>query len=315
MKTNTDFAKQVSRYISEYLPHERNASPNTILSYRDVFVQFIEYMKDENGIKVERLKLDLFNKCNVISFLDYLINKKDCSIRTRNQRLAVIRSFAVWLQYTEVGRMEQWQKICSIPVMKDTDKKLNYLSVEAMELLLAQPKAATPMGIRHLAILSLMYETGMRVQELADLTIDSVRLEVEPYTIRIVGKGRKTRIVPLFNSIVGILQSYIKSEQRIMDNVPKQHPLFYNSRKEKLTRAGITYILKTYADAARKINADLIPKQISCHTLRHSKAMHLLQAGVNLVYIRDLLGHVSIETTEIYARAAVSYTHLTLPTT
>ena len=303
MDTHTDFAKQVSRYISEYLPYERNVSPNTILSYRDVFVQFIEFMRDKKRIKVEKLKLESFTKDNVLSFLDYLIIERDCSIKTRNQRLAVMKSFSVWLQYVDVGRMEQWQKIHSIPTMKDIGKKLNYLTLDGIKLLLEQPDSDTLKGQRHLAILSLMYETGMRVQELADLTIDSVRLEVEPYTIRIVGKGRKVRIVPLFKNVVEILRTYIKNMQHVLSNAPVQHPLFYNAKGDKLTRAGITYILKTYSDLARKKNQELIPDIISCHVLRHSKAMHLLQAGVNLVYIRDLLGHVSVETTAIYARA------------
>lgn len=303
MDTHTDFAKQVSRYISEYLPYERNVSPNTILSYRDVFVQFIEFMRDKKRIKVEKLKLESFTKDNVLSFLDYLIIERDCSIKTRNQRLAVMKSFSVWLQYVDVGRMEQWQKIHSIPTMKDIGKKLNYLTLDGIKLLLEQPDPDTLKGQRHLAILSLMYETGMRVQELADLTIDSVRLDVEPYTIRIVGKGRKVRIVPLFKNVVEILRAYIKNMQHVLSNAPVQHPLFYNAKGDKLTRAGITYILKTYSDLARKKNQELIPDTISCHVLRHSKAMHLLQAGVNLIYIRDLLGHVSVETTAIYARA------------
>lgn len=303
MDTNTDFAKQVSRYISEYLPYERNVSPNTILSYRDVFVQFIEFMRDKKKIKVEKLKLESFTKDNVLSFLDYLISERGCTVKTRNQRLAVMKSFSLWLQYVDVGRMEQWQKIHSIPAMKDIGNKLNYLTLDGIKLLLEQPDTGTLKGQRHLAILSLMYETGMRVQELADLTIDSVRLDVEPYTIRIVGKGRKVRIAPLFKNVVDILRTYIKGVHHILSNAPVQHPLFYNARGDKLTRAGITYILKTYSDLARKKNQELIPNVISCHVLRHSKAMHLLQAGVNLIYIRDLLGHVSVETTAIYARA------------
>lgn len=302
MRTDTDFAKQISRYLSEYLPHERNVSSNTILSYRDAFVQYVEFMREKKGIKVEKLRLENFTKDNVLCFLNHLTDEKHCSVKTRNQRLAVIKSFSTWLQYVEVGRMEQWQKIRSIPAMRDMERKLNYLTLEGVKLLLEQPDANTPKGQRHLAILALMYETGMRVQELADLTVDSVRLDVEPYTIRFVGKGRKTRIVPLFKSIVDILRIYLKSEQHVLKSASIQHPLFYNTRGERLTRAGITYILKTYSDLARKKNKGIIPGRISCHMLRHSKAMHLLQAGVNLVYIRDLLGHVSIETTEIYAR-------------
>lgn len=166
MRTNTDFAKQISRYLSEYLPHERNVSPNTILSYRDTFVQYIEFMRDKKGIKVEKLRLEAFTKDNVVCFLNHLIDEKHCSINTRNQRLAVMKSFSTWLQYVEVGRMEQWQKIHSIPAMRNMERKLDYLTLGGIKLLLEQPDANTPKGQRHLAILSLMYETGMRVQEL-----------------------------------------------------------------------------------------------------------------------------------------------------
>lgn len=302
MRTDTDFAKQLSRYLSEYLPYERNVSPNTILSYRNAFVQYIEFMRDKKGIKVEKLRLENFTKDNVLCFLNHLTDEKHCSAKTRNQRLAVMKSFSTWLQYVEVGRMELWQKIRSIPAMRDMERKLNYLPLEGVKLLLEQPDANTPKGQRHLAILALMYETGMRVQELADLTVDSVRLDVEPYTIRIVGKGRKTRIVPLFKSIVDILRIYLKSEQHVLKSASIQHPLFYNIRGERLTRAGITYILKTYSDLARKKNKEIIPGRISCHAGRHSFATLCLTAGIDIYTTSQLLGHTTIRHTQRYAQ-------------
>jgi site-specific recombinase XerD len=199
--------------------------------------------------------------------------------------------------------MEQWQKILTIKAMRTEGTTLNYLSAEGVKLLLAQPDTTTRNGRRHLAILSLMYETGARVQEMADLTVDSVRISHEPYTIRLYGKGRKARIVPLLaKEQVEILRGYME-EYHLDESGKGASPLFFNNRHEKLTREGISYILATYANLARKVSPDLIPERISCHSLRHSRAMHLLQAGVNLIYIRDLLGHVSIQTTDIYARA------------
>jgi site-specific recombinase XerD len=198
--------------------------------------------------------------------------------------------------------MEQWQGILSIQAVRIVKKELNYLTVEGIKLLLAQPDITTWNGRRHLAILSLMYDTGARVQEIADLTVDCVRITHEPYTIRLFGKGRKARIVPLVKEQVNILRNYM-NENRLNDSSKSSSPLFFNNRGEKLTREGISYILSTYANLARREQPDLIPSRLSCHSLRHSKAMHLLQAGVNLVYIRDILGHVSIQTTDIYARA------------
>lgn len=302
MITTTDFAKYLSRFLSEYLPHERNVSPNTILAYRDTFVQFIDFMKSERKMGINRLSLKDMSRDNVIGFINWLATTQHCSPSTRNCRLATIRSFCSYLQYEVVGMMEQWQNILSIKCIKTETKALNYLTVEGIKLLLAQPDTTTWKGRRHLAILSLMYDTGARVQELADLKVDSVRINSEPYTIRLFGKGRKARIVPLMKEQVIILRQYME-ENNLNDSNKVSYPLFYNSRHEKLTREGITYILSLYADLARKEAPHLIPSRLSCHSLRHSRAMHMLQAGVNIVYIRDILGHVSIQTTDVYARA------------
>lgn len=302
MTTTTDFAKHLSRFLSEHLPHERNVSPNTIASYRDAFVQFIDYMKGEKGISLDRLGLRHLTRNNVLGYLKWILDVRKCSPATRNYRMAAIHSFCRYLQYAVIDMMEQWQKIFTIKAMRSEGTTLNYLSAEGIKLLLAQPDPTTRNGRRHLAILSLMYGTGARVQEMADLMVDSVRISHEPYTIRLYGKGRKARIVPLVKEQVRILREYME-ENHLDDSSKGASPLFFNNRHEKLTREGISYILTTYADLARKESPDLIPERISCHTLRHSRAMHLLQAGVNLVYIRDLLGHVSIQTTDIYARA------------
>ena len=172
------------------------------------------------------------------------------------------------------------------------------LCITSME----QPDVETYSGRRHLAILALMYDSGARVQELIDLTPESVRIEHTPYTIRLIGKGRKSRIVPLVRKQVDVLKAYMV-ENNLFSPERYRHPLFFNSRGEKLTRAGVVYILNKYVREAHQQNPKLVPLGISCHSLRHSKAMHLLQAGINIVYIRDILGHVSIQTTEIYARA------------
>ena len=207
-----------------------------------------------------------------------------------------------YLQYEEIHHLDEWQRILSIKAMKDEKKSINYLTAEGVKLLLDQPDITTRNGRRNLSLLALMYDTGARVQEIIDLTPESIKTESKPYTIRLFGKGRKSRVVPLMEEQLVILKRYM-DENHLYENYKLKHPLFFNSRNEKLTRPGVTYILKTYAGMAKQVNPVLVPDNISCHTLRHSKAMHLLQAGVNLVYIRDLLGHVSTQTTEIYARA------------
>jgi integrase/recombinase XerD len=302
MTTTTDFAKYLSRFLSEHLPHERNVSRNTIVSYRDAFVQFIDFMKNEKNIPLERLSLKHLDRDNVIAYLRWLVDERKSSAATRNYRLAAIHSFCKYLQYEVIDKMEQWQKILTIKVLRTEVKAPKYLSIEGIKLLLEQPDRSSWKGRRHLAILSLMYDTGARVQEIADLTVDSVRISSEPYTVRLFGKGRKARIVPLVKEQTNILRLYME-ENHLNDSRKSAEPLFYNNRHEKMTREGISYILSTYVSMVRKISPELIPERLSCHSLRHSRAMHLLQAGVNLVYIRDILGHVSIQTTDIYARA------------
>jgi len=146
-----------------------------------------------------------------------------------------------------------------------------------------------------------MYDTGARVQEIADIVLSDVRLE-SPATIMLKGKGGKARIVPLMERTAALLRKYIDS---FFPNLKaaSSYPLFVNHKREKLTRSGIAYILDKYVNMARDNAADTLPDKITPHVLRHSKAMHLLQSGVNLVYIRDLLGHAALKTTEIYARA------------
>lgn len=149
-------------------------------------------------------------------------------------------------------------------------------------------------------MLALMYDSGCRVQELIDLNPSMVRLE-PPCTVKLIGKGKKARIVPLLEDQTKHLRIYMK-ENRLLEPYSNMYPLFSNNRGEKLTRAGVNYILKKYAKRAREKSSSLIPEKLSCHCLRHSLAMHLLQAGVNLVYIRDILGHESVQVTEVYAK-------------
>lgn len=276
-------------------------SVNTIASYKKAFIDFIVYMKEKKKIDVEKLELSHFTRDNVVSFLNWMIDERGNTPATRNQRLGAMCSFCKYLQYIAIDRLDQWQAVRSIPKMKHEKKTIEYLSLEGIKLILAQPDASTRQGRRHQAILSLMYETGGRVQEIADLVLGSLKIEAKPYSIKIIGKGRKARIVPLSEQQATLLKAYIFENHH--SNTSNETPLFKNNRGDKLTREGISFILKSYAKMARAIDANLIPERVSPHSFRHSRAMHLLQEGVNIVYLRDILGHVSIQTTEIYARA------------
>lgn len=296
----TDFSKYLSDFLCRYLPHERGLSVNTVVAYRDTFVLFISFLESRN-LKPDRLTLAKVTRQMVVEFLDWLQNDRKCGNASRNARLAAIHSFFRYLQYLRPEHLYEYQDILSIKVKKTHRPVINHLSVEGITLLLQQPDTTEKKGRRDLALLSLMYDTAARVQEIIDLTPATIRLE-SPCTIRITGKGKKTRIVPMLDKQVHLLKGYLQ-ENRLLNPEANHHPLFFNPRKEKFTRAGITYILKKYAVQAKAKRPEHIPDNLSCHSLRHSKAMHLLQAGVNLVYIRDLLGHTSVQTTEVYAKA------------
>ena len=297
----TDLAKHLSNFFGKYLPGERAASPNTILSYRDTFVLLISYMKTQKQISAEKLCLDNLSKSVIVDFLNWLQDERGNSNSTRNYRMAAIHAFFSYMQYEMPDRLNQWQEILSIKVKKTEKKSINYLTIDGIKLLLEQIDTGNRQGRRDLALLALMYDSGARVQEIIDLKPVSLRLD-KPSVVKLFGKGRKARIVPLQDEQVALLKEYLQ-ENSLNKPEMNESPLFFNSRGEKLTRSGVTYILNHYVENARKINPQLMPDKISPHSIRHSKAMHLLQAGVNLVYIRDVLGHVSIQTTEIYARA------------
>ena len=173
------------------------------------------------------------------------------------------------------------------------------MSKDAASAILAEPDTRTVDHYRDLMLLSLMYDTGTRVQEVCDLRICDVKLRDFP-SITLTGKGNKTRNVPIMSNTAKMINRYI-SVLNLM-NEPPDTPMFRNHLKQKLTRNGVTYILKKYANQARLKAPTLIPDKISAHMLRHSKAVHLVQAGVNIIYIRDFLGHSSIKATEIYIR-------------
>lgn len=206
MKT-TDFAKYMTDFLSLYLVNEKGVSPNTIKGYRDTFVQLIDYASSVKGIKLEKLTLSALNKGLVTDFLDWLQKEKHCSTSTRNARLAAIHSYIKYVQYHHPDNLYEFQRILSIKSKKHEKGHLNYLGIEAVRLLLSMPDTSTKKGRRDLALLSLMYDTGCRVQEMADLRVQDVHLS-EPYFVTVLGKGSKIRQVPLLPEQMEILLIY-----------------------------------------------------------------------------------------------------------
>jgi len=229
-------------------------------------------------------------------FLDHIENERNCSISTRNQRLCAIHSFFRYAGMSEPQYMFEAQRILSIQKKKDSQTEIHYLTTEETKELLSAPDTSTKRGRRDQALLCLLYDSGARVQEVADLCVHDIRFE-KPCQVKLKGKGRKVRIVPMMNETAAILKAYL-DENNLSSLGKSEHPLFFNSQGNKLTRQGITYILQKYTTAIPVNN-------ISPHSLRHSKAIHMTEADINPVYIRDFLGHSDLKTTQIYSKTSV----------
>lgn len=295
----TDFAKHLTEFLSVYLPLQRNIRKNTIYSYRDAFKLLIKYCQEKENISAERITLDILSSKLIARFLDWLENDRECCISTRNQRLAAIHSFFRYVQSEEPSGIFHFQKIMAIPIKKTQRNVVDHLTPEAMKLLLKQPDKNTQKGRRDLTLMSILYDTGSRVQELIDIRICDVILK-KPAVIILTGKGNKKRRVPIMKNAILLLEAYL-TENKLNKPWKNEYSLFTNNQHNKLTKEGVTYIVAKYVESARRVSS-VIPPKVNVHMFRHSKAMHLLQAGVNLIYIRDFLGHVDLKTTEIYAR-------------
>ncbi len=292
----TDFTKALTAYFSTYLPLTCGVSPNTCNSYRDAFKLLLLYFQEEKGVPANSIELRMLNRNLVSDFLDWLEAQRKVSVTTRNQRLAAMKAFAHYVQYRNPEYLENCTDIITMRPKKHEKPVIPFLTEDELKALLAQPDPSTRHGLRDLTLLSLLYDSGARVQEITDLQLKDIRL-TNPAMVTLTGKGRKARQVPLMKETCTLLDTYIRNLD--LNSEPLTAPLFFNKKGEALSRYGITYILKKYVS---KAELDGSARKISPHGLRHTKAMHLLRAGVNMIYIRDFLGHVDISTTEVYAR-------------
>lgn len=292
----TDFTKALTSYFSTYLPETCGVSPNTCNSYRDAFKLLLLYFQEEKGVPANSIELRMLNRNLASDFLDWLEVQRKVSVTTRNQRLAAMKAFAHYVQYRNPEYLENCTDIIAMRPKKHEKPVIPFLTEEELKALLAQPDPSTRHGLRDLTLLSLLYDSGARVQEITDLKLKDIRL-TNPAMVTLTGKGRKARQVPLMKETCKLLDAYIRNFN--LNSEPLTSPLFFNQKGQALSRYGITYILKKYVSQA-ELDSDT--RKISPHVLRHTKAMHLLWAGVNMIYIRDFLGHVDISTTEVYAR-------------
>lgn len=293
---STDFAALITGFLTDYLPLQRCYSKNTILSYRDTFKLLLRYISMEKGINLQSFHVKDFKRELILEFFEWY-RKNGVSSSSANQRLAAIKAFADYAQLECIEYISPLMEVSRIKAKKSSVREVSFLSVEHMAELINKPDIHTPTGFRHRVILTLLYDSGCRVQELCDLTIADIFLNTVS-TVRLHGKGNKFRTVVISDETANLLKSYIS---RYVANALGDHPLLTNRYHQKIDRDGIGYIISKYVGEIRKGNPSF-PKNVHCHMFRHSKAVHMLEAGINIVYIRDFLGHEDISTTMIYVR-------------
>lgn len=298
----TDFAHTLNRYFNDYLINDRGSSPRTIETYRYAFIQLIEYLEAKESIRPENIRVQDVSRENITGMLSWLEDNKNVSVATRNQRLASFKSFATFLRYEKPEYIEGTVRIQNIKLKKAVKKEISYLKPEGIKLLLSQIDQSSNSGRRDYTMLSLMYTTGIRVSELISIRGSDVSLS-NPKTLVIHGKGNKKRYVPIVRQLAPIIGKHLKDNGCLLPQKLDDH-IFLSHIGDKFSRQGVNYMIFKYAIKARKINPSLIPKDCSPHKIRHSTAMSLVGEGVDLITIRNLLGHSSVQTTEIYLKAS-----------
>lgn len=288
--------EHVQSFFQQYLAAERGLSPNTILSYRDTLKLFLNFVAERKGRNPSRLSLADLDVERVLEFLNSIESQRKNSVATRNQRLVALKTFFAHLVSRDLGRAGQYQKITALSMKRQPHRLMEYLTETEVDGLLNSIDRQKRGGERDSVLLTLLYNTGARVQELCDLTIGDVRWDPPP-SVLITGKGRKVRQVPLWPETARRLQNFLRDRGVLGD---KKAKLFVNSQGRELGRFGVRHIIQTRVRAATKICPSLKQKRVGPHTFRHTTAMHLLQSGVDLTVIKSWLGHVHVSTTHGY---------------
>lgn len=286
------FAQLLSGFLLEYVPRRRNLSENTAKSYRDSFVILLGWLAGERGITPDDVQVEDLNRESVESFCLWLTDVRGVCAATVNVRLCALRSFASYVSFTEPAYLNWASALRAVEFSRSPSAEVDWLSVEAINLIMDSASS----DVREHAMLGLLYDSGARVSEIANARRCDLRLDA-PATIRLAGKGRKVRVVPLCDQVAEIASAYLAATAGAHDS-----PLFVNRSGKAIGRAGITYVLKKHVAAAHEANPLAVPPTTHPHALRHSKAVHLVEADVNIIYIRDFMGHSSVKTTEIYAK-------------
>lgn len=290
-------ARALRGFFAEYLPRVRGSSPHTVRSYRDALALLLRYLASLKGRPVVELDLDDLDVNGLLAFLDHLEKDRGNCVSSRNARLAAVHAFARYVAMEHPEQLEACQRLLAVPFKRARSRTVEYLEAEEIRAMLDATDRGTADGRRDHVLLLTLFNTGARVQELLDLRPRDLQL-VRPFQARLQGKGGKERLCPLWPHTAEVLSKLVADAG--LDRL-SPHRLFRNRRGEPLTRFGVRYLLRKYARLAQAAVPSLAHKRVHPHILRHSTAVHLLQAGVDLVSISHWLGHASVETTNRYA--------------
>jgi integrase/recombinase XerD len=290
-------ARTLREFLAEHLPRLRGTSPHTVHSYRDSLVLLLRFVATRRARPVVELDIDDLDTEQVIAFLQHLEDERRNSPTTRNVRLAAIHAFFAYLAGRCPDRLDQCQRVLAVPFKRTRSRTVEYLEYDEIQAVLAAVDRSTAEGRRDYALLAVMFNTGARVQEIADLTPSDLQL-LKPFHVRLVGKGRKERLCPLWPQTAQLLCNLVA--ERGMASTSHES-LFVNRCGRTLTRFGIRFLLAKYCSLAQSRAPTLARKRLHPHSMRHTTAIHLLKSGVDLVTISHWLGHASVNTTNRYA--------------
>ena len=284
-------------FLADHLPRVRGASPHTVRSYRDSLALLLRFLSTRLGRPVVTLDVGDVTPEDLLAFLDHLEADRGNSVTTRNARLAAVHAFARYVAARDPEHVERCQRLIAVPFKRASSRAVDYFESDELQAILDAPSRSTAYGRRDHALLLALFNTGARVQEIIDLRPCDLQL-VRPFQVRLFGKGRKERRCPLWPETVEALRVLIADEP----GKPETEPLFRNRRGRPLTRFGVRYLLSKYARLAQDAAPTLRDKRVHPHVMRHTTAVHLLQAGVDIVTISHWLGHANVETTNRYTK-------------
>ncbi len=295
------FSYLVTTFFTSHLIAELGLSPNTVASYSDCMKLLVNYLCETLGLAPETIDIQMISPERILDFLEYTAKERGNSTSTRNQRLAAIKTFFHFLARTVPELMYANERIQAIKLKTTDHNPPSSLTVKEVDAILACPDPGTLIGARDKALLQLIYNTGARVQEMADATVTDVRFEA-PATITVTGKGRKTRVIPLWKETAEIITQYLDIRRQM--GIDSEY-LFLSSRGGPMTRFGIGRRVDAHAKAAVDACHSLRGRNVTPHVFRHTTALHLIEAGNDIFVVKDWLGHGHIKTSSQYVEISV----------